>query len=632
MTSVARSVGAPTTILLFLAVTTAGGADGRVVGHVRLRVDEDPRRVLLREDADDRERIEAARLLDPLVGYDHRSRGLANVVVYLPEAPVGGRLVGRRRTRVVQATSSGLAPRLVVLTVGQPVTVSNLRPYAIHLDAVPRANPELVLSVASRSILPNVISFDTSEPRPFPVRWGDETAGHWIVLDHPYFAVTDGRGRFEIEGLPPGRHEFRVLHPFAELRTVPLVVRVEADRTTRVELRPSPVVLRRHEPSRTPASWMDPNPAHVGREPGEPAAPHFPFVGPLRPLPPPWPEATYAGLEDRSLAGLRRVLAGDDTERRRAAARALVSEYELAEVAETVVPLAVDEDHRVRAITVSALWHANEESTIRTALVARALWDGLPERHLRDVAGTDPNPMVDQLLPFLLERYPAVVLERFPGTRTEVVVQIYRELPGNRAAERLLVDALPAMRRTGGRPIAKVVRFTSDFAEHATARSDVRATLPERLLSNDGDEVNAAFARIDEVGPAAADELRDELIEIVTGRARTSSRRAAAIVRLTDLVHDPRVASLLWDVGHDRSRTTSERTPAVRALLTGLTSGTLTAEWRTRVHDSSESLEGTHDYLRAIKEIRAILAEQRRLRDRVERELLRELTGDLVDR
>jgi hypothetical protein len=34
----------------------------------------------------------------------------------------------------------------------------------------------------------------------------------WVVLDHPYVAVTDSEGKFEIKGLPAGKHEFIVWH------------------------------------------------------------------------------------------------------------------------------------------------------------------------------------------------------------------------------------------------------------------------------------------------------------------------------------------------------------------------------------------------------------------------------------
>jgi hypothetical protein len=32
----------------------------------------------------------------------------------------------------------------------------------------------------------------------------------WLVVDHPYAAVTDADGKFTIEKLPVGQHKFRV--------------------------------------------------------------------------------------------------------------------------------------------------------------------------------------------------------------------------------------------------------------------------------------------------------------------------------------------------------------------------------------------------------------------------------------
>ena len=34
--------------------------------------------------------------------------------------------------------------------------------------------------------------------------------GWWVVLDHPYAAITDADGKFRIENLPVGKHDFIV--------------------------------------------------------------------------------------------------------------------------------------------------------------------------------------------------------------------------------------------------------------------------------------------------------------------------------------------------------------------------------------------------------------------------------------
>jgi hypothetical protein len=35
-------------------------------------------------------------------------------------------------------------------------------------------------------------------------------SAYWMVTDHPYVAVTDADGRFRIENLPAGKHQFVV--------------------------------------------------------------------------------------------------------------------------------------------------------------------------------------------------------------------------------------------------------------------------------------------------------------------------------------------------------------------------------------------------------------------------------------
>ena len=40
-------------------------------------------------------------------------------------------------------------------------------------------------------------------------RW---MTAHFFVMEHPFFAVTDARGRFAIPGLPPGKYTLEAWH------------------------------------------------------------------------------------------------------------------------------------------------------------------------------------------------------------------------------------------------------------------------------------------------------------------------------------------------------------------------------------------------------------------------------------
>lgn len=55
---------------------------------------------------------------------------------------------------------------------------------------------------------------------------------YWLVVDHPYAAITDSQGRFVIENLPPEQHNFKVWHERIGLIERTLEVTIEAGQIT----------------------------------------------------------------------------------------------------------------------------------------------------------------------------------------------------------------------------------------------------------------------------------------------------------------------------------------------------------------------------------------------------------------
>jgi hypothetical protein len=54
--------------------------------------------------------------------------------------------------------------------------------------------------------------------KPGVVELTSAAGGYWMraylfVADHPYYALTDPHGRFELSGVPPGRYEAVCWHP-----------------------------------------------------------------------------------------------------------------------------------------------------------------------------------------------------------------------------------------------------------------------------------------------------------------------------------------------------------------------------------------------------------------------------------
>jgi len=61
-----------------------------------------------------------------------------------------------------------------------------------------------------------------------------EMAGFIIVLQNPYYAVTDKAGNFEIKGVPPGTYKLKFWHE--KLKETSQDVTVEAGKTVSVEI------------------------------------------------------------------------------------------------------------------------------------------------------------------------------------------------------------------------------------------------------------------------------------------------------------------------------------------------------------------------------------------------------------
>ncbi len=147
---------------------------------------------------------------------DPAGRGIANVFVYLKDPPP--RIHPDLRDppaaeAVLMAQNCRLFPHAQVLRTGQPLHVRSQQgevPHTTHFH--------LLANVAGPGLLPRdqtaPWTFSRPEPLPTPVTcdihpWMRSTI---LVKDHPYAAVTDAQGRFEIKHLPAGEQTFRVWH------------------------------------------------------------------------------------------------------------------------------------------------------------------------------------------------------------------------------------------------------------------------------------------------------------------------------------------------------------------------------------------------------------------------------------
>jgi plastocyanin len=103
-------------------------------------------------------------------------------------------------------------PHVFGIQAGQPLRILNSDATLHNIHALPKKNPEFNIGQPFKG-METVKKFDTAE---VPVRfkcdvhkWMGAYAG---VLNHPFFAVSNDQGTFEIKNLPPGNYVIEAWH------------------------------------------------------------------------------------------------------------------------------------------------------------------------------------------------------------------------------------------------------------------------------------------------------------------------------------------------------------------------------------------------------------------------------------
>jgi hypothetical protein len=138
---------------------------------------------------------------------------LQNVFVYLRSGdPLTRHTFEQTDTpAVLEHKNCFFRPRVLGIRVNQPLRIENNDPTQHNTHPVPKLNPEWNQSQAEGGP-PLLKSFE--HPEIIPVRdnqhpWEKAFVG---VFSHPFFAVSDVYGRYEIRGVPPGTYKIVAWH------------------------------------------------------------------------------------------------------------------------------------------------------------------------------------------------------------------------------------------------------------------------------------------------------------------------------------------------------------------------------------------------------------------------------------
>ncbi len=159
----------------------------------------------------------AKRLPENTLIVDPKTKGIANIVVYLKKAPdnIPAKVKASKEKKVVfDQKNCRFEPHILVVRTDQEVLVKSDDPINHNTHTHPFINEELNFIVKPKDREGFPIKYGQRELLPMPVNCDlhPHMKAYWVVVDHPYAAVTDSEGKFKIDNLPEGTYSFTVWH------------------------------------------------------------------------------------------------------------------------------------------------------------------------------------------------------------------------------------------------------------------------------------------------------------------------------------------------------------------------------------------------------------------------------------
>lgn len=136
---------------------------------------------------------------------------LQNAIVYL-SSPMEGKTFPVPAEKVTLDQKACIYhPHVLTLQVDQTLTILNSDPFLHNVNAAPEKNPPFNVGQPQAGMTKE-ITF--KKPEIFKVKCDvHKWMGAWIgVFPHPFHAVTNDKGMFEIKGIPAGEWEFTAWH------------------------------------------------------------------------------------------------------------------------------------------------------------------------------------------------------------------------------------------------------------------------------------------------------------------------------------------------------------------------------------------------------------------------------------
>jgi len=211
---------------------------GNLTGQFVLDGPVPPPKLLVRkgEQVKDAEVCAAHDVPDESLIVDPTTKGIKNIFIYLRRAPAVHPDLKQSKVKEVVQDQHGCryVPHALIVRTDQVIVVKSADPIAHNTHTYPIFNQPVnfVLKPSDREGVK--VTFRAPELLPVAVKcdlhpW---MLAYWLVVNHPYAALTDEQGRFTIEKLPAGTHRFVVWHERVGYIERSLTVKIEDGKTT----------------------------------------------------------------------------------------------------------------------------------------------------------------------------------------------------------------------------------------------------------------------------------------------------------------------------------------------------------------------------------------------------------------
>jgi len=134
--------------------------------------------------------------------------GIRSAVVWIEKPPAPAASEALPSATSMDQKECMFSPRVVIVPAGGRIDFLNSDRLLHNLHSTPSANPPFNRTQPKGRTI--TISFSHPEIIRVTCDLHSWMRGWVVVAEHPFYALTDGAGGFELRGLPPGRYTLKV--------------------------------------------------------------------------------------------------------------------------------------------------------------------------------------------------------------------------------------------------------------------------------------------------------------------------------------------------------------------------------------------------------------------------------------